>query len=83
MQDKNAFTLFTVALAIFSVAVFVTDASAAIHETVLYSFGSGTDAAYTEAGLVFDAHGNLYRTTYSGGAHGKGTVFELSSGHGG
>ena len=83
MQDKNAFTLFTVALAIFSVAVFVTGASAAVHETVLYSFGSGTDAAYPEAGLVFDAHGNLYGTTYSGGAHGKGTVFELSPGNGG
>ena len=29
-------------------------------------------------GLIFDAAGNLYGTTYSGGAHGHGTVFELT-----
>jgi uncharacterized repeat protein (TIGR03803 family) len=33
--------------------------------------------------LVFDAAGNLYGTTQSGGAYGYGTVFELSPSPGG
>jgi uncharacterized repeat protein (TIGR03803 family) len=45
-------------------------------ETVLHSFGSGEDGQnpYTN---VTDVHGTLYGTTYSGGAHGTGTVFSL------
>jgi uncharacterized repeat protein (TIGR03803 family) len=52
-------------------------------ETVLYSFAGGTDGAYPyEAGLVRDATGNLYGTTYYGagtgcGGSGCGTVFEV------
>jgi uncharacterized repeat protein (TIGR03803 family) len=30
----------------------------------------------TDAGVIFDASGNLYGTTYEGGAYGGGTVFE-------
>jgi len=47
-------------------------------QTVLYSFGKGKDGANPQAGLIFDASGNLYGTTYAGGRDGKGTVFELS-----
>jgi hypothetical protein len=58
-------------------------------ETVLYSFGGGTDGAYPRAGLVMDKQGNLYGTTDVGGlsggcnvsgfgGYGCGTVFELS-----
>jgi uncharacterized repeat protein (TIGR02543 family) len=47
-----------------------------------YSFGSGTDGASPQAGLVFDNSGNLYGTTASGGAYGGGTVFELSLSNG-
>ncbi len=47
-------------------------------ETVLHSFGNGTDGAYPYAALIFDAAGNLYGTTLEGGIHGDGTVFELS-----
>lgn len=36
-------------------------------ETVLYSFTGGTDGANPSAGVVRDAQGNLYGTTYSGG----------------
>jgi uncharacterized repeat protein (TIGR03803 family) len=35
--------------------------------TVLYTFTGGTDGATPEAGLVRDAAGNLYSTTYQGG----------------
>jgi uncharacterized repeat protein (TIGR03803 family) len=37
-----------------------------------------TDGAYPQAGLVTDSSGNLYGTTYNGGAHGAGEVFEFA-----
>jgi len=47
-------------------------------ESVLYSFTGGTDGgAPTWSGLAFDATGNLYGTTVSGGL-GYGVVFELA-----
>jgi uncharacterized repeat protein (TIGR03803 family) len=52
--------------------------SAAGVERVLYSFAGGTDGAIPEAGLAWDAAGNLYGTTTAGGANGNGTVFRLS-----
>jgi len=51
-------------------------------ESVLYSFG-GEDGSNPAAGLIFDAAGNLYGTTVSGGASGVGTVFQLAAGAGG
>jgi uncharacterized repeat protein (TIGR03803 family) len=44
---------------------------------VLYSFTGGSDGALPWAGMIADAAGNLYGTTYSGGASGQGTVFQL------
>lgn len=38
----------------------------------------GTDGAHPYAGLIFDAAGNLYGTTYGGGAYKAGTVFKLT-----
>jgi uncharacterized repeat protein (TIGR03803 family) len=49
--------------------------------TTLHSF-EGPDGAEPLAGLVQDAKGNFYGTTYMGGASGYGTVFEFSSGRG-
>jgi uncharacterized repeat protein (TIGR03803 family) len=49
-------------------------------ETLLYSFTGGADGGGPEAGLVFGSTGNLYGTTYFGGAYGYGVVFELSPG---
>jgi uncharacterized repeat protein (TIGR03803 family) len=46
-------------------------------ETVLHSF-SGADGSHPSSRLVLDASGNLYGTTFAGGAKGKGVVFELS-----
>ena len=48
-------------------------------ETVVHSFGQGTDGNDPSfARLLLDASGNLYGTTHNGGAHRRGTVFELS-----
>ena len=53
-------------------------------ESVLHNFGSGTDGANPYAGtLVFDAAGNLYGTTESGGTSNYGTAFELKPAAGG
>ncbi|MGA2021523.1 MAG: choice-of-anchor tandem repeat GloVer-containing protein [Candidatus Sulfotelmatobacter sp.] len=53
-------------------------------ETTLYSFAGGADGANPDyTNLVFDAAGNLYGVTYSGGSARAGTVFELSPQAGG
>jgi len=51
-------------------------------ETILYNFNdaNGANGAFPGGGLIFDASGNLYGTTYGGGAHNDGTVFQLSPG---
>jgi uncharacterized repeat protein (TIGR03803 family) len=46
-------------------------------EKVLHSFGGGNDGNGPESGLVIDASGNLYGTTFFGGAYHGGMVFEL------
>ncbi len=49
--------------------------------TTLYSFCfqiNCTDGAEPEAGLVQATNGNLYGTTYWGGANGSGTIFEIT-----
>ena len=47
-------------------------------ESILYSFGAYSgDGLYPNAQLVRDGKGNLYGTTYNGGAHSLGTVFKL------
>jgi uncharacterized repeat protein (TIGR03803 family) len=52
-------------------------------ETVLYRFTGGSDGGGPFAGLIMDSKGNLYGTTFEGGAFvcrktRCGTVFELS-----
>jgi uncharacterized repeat protein (TIGR03803 family) len=51
-------------------------------ETVLYSFGTGTDGTAPIGGVTFDSAGNLYGTASAGGAYGYGTVFQLVPGSG-
>jgi uncharacterized repeat protein (TIGR03803 family) len=46
-------------------------------ETVLYAF-SGGDGQEPDCALVLDKSGNLYGTTFRGGASNAGTVFELT-----
>ena len=48
-------------------------------ETVLHTFPSQDgDGDSPQAALIMDKAGNLYGTTYFGGAHGNGTVFEVT-----
>ena len=52
-------------------------------ETVLYNFSGGSDGSQPWGGLIFDRAGNLYGTTFEGGASNAGTVYELTPGTGG
>lgn len=48
-------------------------------ESLLYSFKNGKDGSFPTSTLVFDANGNLYGTTSSGGdSNGDGVVFKLT-----
>jgi uncharacterized repeat protein (TIGR03803 family) len=51
-------------------------------EKVLHAFNK-KDGASPQGSLIFDASGNLYGVTGSGGAYGYGTVFELTPRPGG
>ncbi len=46
----------------------------------LYAFLGQPDAGYPYGGLIADSQGNLYGTTYYGGANGAGAVFKVSPG---
>ena len=47
-------------------------------EQVLYSFNDSSGSVLPQASLVSDSAGNLYGTTFYGGAYGMGTVYKLS-----
>ncbi len=47
-------------------------------ETVLHSFGSGSDGFHPLASLIKGSNGDLYGTTAGGGANSYGTVFQIS-----
>jgi uncharacterized repeat protein (TIGR03803 family) len=49
-------------------------------ETILYRFNGTPDGSNPAGGLVFDAQGNLYGATATGGVYGYGTVFVLPPG---
>ncbi len=46
--------------------------------TVLHAFTGPPDGRNPAAGVILDATGNLYGTTYWGGVHYRGTVFKIS-----
>ena len=47
--------------------------------TTLASF-TGANGYWVDGSLIVDASGNLYGTTYYGGANDQGTVFEVAAG---
>ena len=47
-------------------------------ETVLHNFTGGTDGAFPFSGLVLDAQGNMYGTTWRGGTYTFGTVYQVT-----
>jgi uncharacterized repeat protein (TIGR03803 family) len=47
-------------------------------EAVLHNFGATGDGVNPVGGVVFDSTGNLYGTTFSGGAYSKGTAYKLT-----
>jgi uncharacterized repeat protein (TIGR03803 family) len=47
-------------------------------ETVLHSFGNGTDGTDPVAGVTLTKKGQIFGTTAAGGASGDGTVFALT-----
>ncbi len=73
------------ALVIVAVALILATGAWASTESVLYNFGSQSgDGFYPYAGLISDKSGNLYGTTYDGGANSSyGAVFELTPSGGG
>jgi uncharacterized repeat protein (TIGR03803 family) len=46
--------------------------------TTLVSFDYYSNGGFPRAGLIVDANGNLFGTTYTGGANSDGTVFEIA-----
>ena len=48
------------------------------NETVLYSFTGGADGSAPN-GVIRDSAGNLYGTTYQGGASNAGVVFKIDT----
>jgi uncharacterized repeat protein (TIGR03803 family) len=52
-------------------------------ESVLYSFTGTPDGSFPLAAVTIDSHGNLFGSTWTGGANNHGAVFELSPVSGG
>jgi uncharacterized repeat protein (TIGR03803 family) len=57
----------------------VEDAGGTWTLTTLHAFGGMPDGVFPYGGLVKDAQGHLYGTTYYGGVHDDGTVYRLSN----
>ncbi len=56
-----------------------TSAGSTWQESILWSFGNGTDGFNPVSGVILDGNGNLFGTTYNGGAdQSSGIVFELA-----
>src|SRR5271155_23420 len=74
MQTLNLFRSFSVMLTL-TVASLSADAQS---YTIVHSFaGPPNDGAFANGDLIQDTAGDLYGTTYNGGAFNYGTVFKL------
>ncbi len=77
-QVYNLSSSFLVLAVMLGQAAVTTDSAQAQTYRVVYSFQGGTDGAHPFGGLIRDSAGTHYGTTYRGGTHGYGTVFELN-----
>jgi uncharacterized repeat protein (TIGR03803 family) len=77
MLSRNVVPRFSAALALVVVVSLASSAIRAQTMVALHAF-SGPDGSNPAAGLIMDRGGNLYGTTYMGGANDHGTVFKLS-----
>jgi uncharacterized repeat protein (TIGR03803 family) len=84
MRGKKPSVKFIVGLAIIVGATLMTGTGATAQtENVLYNFNfnnNGAGGTDPVSNLIFDASGNLYGMTATGGDYGVGTVFKLSPG---
>ncbi len=87
MQSKRSLVLLVVAfMVVFGILAIATPLFASDTEKVLYGFctlSNCADGQTPEASVIFDAAGNLYGTTFDGGAYGLGSVFQLTPGSNG
>ncbi len=67
-----------VALAVLVVVLTMVPTAQAQSFTVLHAFTCGQDGSEPMAGVTRDSAGNLYGTTYYGGANREGVVFKLA-----
>jgi uncharacterized repeat protein (TIGR03803 family) len=78
-SDCRMSALTFVAAAAILLFIFANNAAAQYTETILHDFDdNGVDGWPPQGNLIADANGNLYGVTIDGGAHGFGTVYELS-----
>ncbi len=85
MLSKRSSIVSMFVLAILTLAAFMAGKNAAAEDDkVLHNFqANDIDGFAPYAGLIADAAGNLYGTTWAGGAYNGGTAFELSPKAGG
>src|ERR1700722_11737149 len=80
MRGKELSSMLRRVMSIAIVGITCVTAASAATEKVLHTFiGLSQRGANPQGSLVADAAGNLYGTTYKGGAYGYGTVFEVTS----
>jgi uncharacterized repeat protein (TIGR03803 family) len=78
MQQANLLRNLALSFALAIVSLVCVAKSAAQTDQTLYSFTGGTDGDNPLSNLILDKAGNLYGTTFVGGAYGYGVVFELT-----
>jgi uncharacterized repeat protein (TIGR03803 family) len=79
MQNRDISFPKIALLAIFASTLLLATRGVSQTETVLHSF-DGKYGYSPDAGLIFDSSGNLYGSTYQGGAFNYGMIFELVPG---
>jgi uncharacterized repeat protein (TIGR03803 family) len=76
-SEKISFMMIAM-LAVLGVSLLLAAHASAQTEVILHHFGgSKLDGTYPSSGVIFDAAGNLYGETRTGGSMNGGTVFEL------